>query len=190
MLLTFRNALTRHNVRERFHLIRYVMGLERTSLPIGPTFRKALGGAIGTSVPNNAYAAFDYQLDRLEDALFDTFADNRAPRLETPRRRILDSTGFRKSVIDIDLLVVFQHGFDSTQIALVEAKYEGAWSNKQLETKANWLSKLFSPDMVWADKVTPSFVLLSKRRPARVDTSAWPPWMAPQGVPLWIEGFK
>ncbi len=190
MSQTFRNALARHNVRERFHLIRYVMGLKRSSLSLGPAFRKELGRAIGTPVPHNAYVVVDYQLACLEEALSDTFGGNRAIRPGEPRRRNLDSTGLPRSVIDIDLMVVFQHGIDSTRIALVEAKYEGAWDNKQLQNKADWLSKLFNPDMVWANCVTPSFVLLSKARPVRVDTSGWPHWMAPEGAPVWIEGFE
>ena len=188
MSLTFRNALGRHNVRERFHLLRYVMGLKRASLPLSDGFREALRGAIGTRVPENAYAAFDYQLNRLQDALFDAFGGNRAPRPPPLQQRVFDSTDLPNSVIDIDLLVVFPYG-DSTRIVLVEAKYQSAWNNKQLQRKADWLSKLFGPDMAWADRVTPSFVLLSKGRPARVDTCAWPSWMAPKGAPLWIEAF-
>lgn len=180
-----RAALVRHNDRERFHLVRYVMGLERQSLSLGPIFREQLATAIGTAIPQDAYAAFDYQLTRLEDALHDTFGGP-ARRSRTPQRRIRDSTDLQRTVIDIDLLVVFKH-LDSTRIAMVEAKYEGAWNNEQLARKARWLSRLFHPDMVWANLVAPSFVLLSKRRPVRVDTSAWPGWMAPNGTPLWIE---
>lgn len=68
-----RTALTHHNHRERFHLVRFVMGLGRQSLVLGSTFREQLSAVIGTAIPENAYAAFDYQLNRLEDALHDTF---------------------------------------------------------------------------------------------------------------------
>lgn len=181
---SLRNALIHHNDRERFHLVRFVMGLNRPSLPLSPLFREELATAIGTRIPQSAYAAFDYQLSRLEDALYDTFG-GRARRPRTSASRVRESTDLPRTVIDIDLLVVFQH-MDSTRIAMIEAKYAGAWDNEQLAKKAAWLSELFRPDMVWANMVEPSFVLLSKRQPAHVDTSTWPDWMAPKGVPLWI----
>ena len=184
----FRNlgaALRHYNDRERFHLVRHVIGLERQSLPLGRIFREELADAIGAPIPRDAYAAFDYQLNRLEDALYDTFA-TRAHRAAAPFRGLRESTDLPRTVIDIDLLVVFER-MDSTRIAMVEAKYQGAWNNTQLAKKAEWLSQLFRSDMVWANMVTPSFVMLSKRPPAKVDTSTWPDWMAPQNAPLWME---
>ena len=177
-----RTALTHHNHRERFHLVRFVMRLRRHSLELGSTFQKELSAVIGTAIPENAYAAFDYQLIRLEDALYDTFA-RRARRPTTPLQRTRESTDLPRTVIDIDLLIEFEQE-DSTRIVLVEAKYDGAWDNDQLAKKAAWLSQLFHPKMVWANMVAPSFVLLSRRPPARIDTSGWPGWMVPDGAPL------
>ena len=123
-----------------------------------------------------------YQPNRIEDALYDTFG-GQASGPRTSLTRIRDSTDLPRTVIDIDLPAVFKH-MDSTRIAMVGARYEGAWNNEQLAEEAAWLSELFHPDMVWANMVAPSFVLLSKHRPAHVDTSAWPGWMVPKGAPL------
>ena len=180
-----RSALMRHNARERFHLVRYAMGLATPSLPLGRNFREELGEVVGATVPSDAYAATDYQLIRLEDALYDTYRRRGAPPM-SPKNQLRSHTDLPRRVTDVDLLVVFSHE-NVERIVLVEAKYKHSWNNAQLTKKADWLSKLFHPTMVWADKVTPSFVLLSSRPPRRVTTKTWPAWMAPDRTPLWME---
>ena len=179
------HALVRHNARERFHLVRCAMGLPAQSLPLGRTFREELGTVVGATIPSDAYAATDYQLIRLEDALYDTYR-RRGPLAMSPKNRTRSHTDLPRRVTDVDLLVVFSHE-NVEHIVLVEAKYKHSWSNVQLSKKADCLSKLFHPNMMWADKVTPSFVLLSSRPPRRVTTKTWPAWMAPDGTPLWME---
>lgn len=182
-----RDALMRHNARERFHLVRYAMGLAPPSLPLDRTFREELGRVVGATVPGDAFAATDYQLIRLEDALYDTYRSRSAPPM-SPRNRLRSHTDLARSVMDVDLLVVFSHE-NLEHIVLVEAKYKNSWNNAQLSKKADCLSELFDPSMVWTGEVRPSFVLLSSRPSRRVNTKGWPAWMAPEGSPLWME-FK
>ena len=185
MIRSLRNALMRHNARERFHLVRYAMGLPGQSLPLGRTFREELGSVVGATVPGDAYAATDYQLIRLEDALYDTYR-RRSVSPMSFKNRLRSHTDLPRRVTDVDLLIVFSHE-NAVHIVLVEAKYKSSWSNAQLSKKADCLSQLFHPRMVWADKVTPSFVLLSSNPPRRVTTEGWPAWMAPEGTPLWMK---
>ena len=185
MRQNLRNALMRHNARERFHLVRYAMGLATPSLPLSRTFREDLGRVVEATIPSDAYAATDYQLIRLEDALYDAYRRRAGPPMSR-KNRLRSHTDLPRRVTDVDLLVVFSQK-NVERIVLVEAKYKHSWNNAQLSNKADCLSKLFHPTMVWADKVTPSFVLLSSRPPRRVATKTWPAWMAPDRTPLWME---
>ena len=57
MRQNLRNALVRHNARERFHLVCYAMGLAAApSLPLGRAFREDLGKVVGATIPSDAYA--------------------------------------------------------------------------------------------------------------------------------------
>lgn len=185
MMRSLKSALMRHNERERFHLVRYAMGLAPPSLRLGCTFREELGSVVGATVPRDAFAATDYQLSRLGDALHDTYRRHGLPTMP-PRNRLRNHTDLARSVMDVDLLVVFPHE-KAEHIVLVEAKYKNSWNNAQLSKKADCLSELFDPSMAWSDEVRPSFVLLSSRPPRRVSTKNWPEWMAPDGDPRWME---
>ena len=69
---------------------------------------------------------------------------------------------------------------------LLEAKLETGWTNKQLKSKAERLSRIFD-DRIRSEIATPYFILLSPRMPQRVATDAWPDWMKPGGDLQWMD---
>ena len=78
---------------------------------------------------------------------------------------------------DIDLLIAFEDaGTHETHIVLVEAKADTGWTNKQLTSKANRLSLIFDKQSYGTELVT-HFILMSLKRPKKIETNAWPPWM-------------
>ncbi len=92
---------------------------------------------------------------------------------------------YNANPIDIDLLVAFVQG-TTTHLALIEAKVETGWTNRQLCRKATRLRYIFgdSPD---TKLVHPHFALLSPRRPQKLDISRWPLWMKQDGDPHWMK---
>ena len=164
------------NRKERFFLLRHTLGVSTFRLHRG--FRERLGGKLGLSIPDDAYVAMDYHLDWLQMALY-------LARLPAQQETIRNEGLIEANQQDIDLLVAFDAAA-TTHIVLVEAKLENGWNNRQLDSKAKRLRRIFGnePDTTLAK---PDFVLMSPRMPQRVTTDDWPDWMRPGGELLWME---
>lgn len=144
---------------------------------LGAGFRARLGGEIGVTVPADAYVAMDYHLDWLGTAL---------RLVAMSESGLIPNDGwFEGNQEDIDLLVAFEIG-DGAHLVLIEAKGVTAWDKKQQDSKARRLDRIFGGGHV-SGLATPHFVLMSPRRPVRIDTSGWPGWMRRDGKPHLLE---
>ena len=169
------------NRKERFILLREALGRDT----LGDAFRRRLGDAIGTAVPDGAFVAMDYHLDWLQMALY--LAATPSPTHPIPKGDVLGSgqQGFNENQMDIDLLVAFDEGA-TTRLLLLEAKMETGWTNRQMLRKAERLRQIFGdrPDRSLAD---PCFLLVSPRRPQQLKVDTWPGWMTRGGDPIWMK---
>ncbi len=175
-MLNLIEHLRSFNRKERFILLTEALGRER----LGEDFRRRLGEAIGMTIPADAYVAMDYHLDWLQMALH--LADNPPPK--EPIRNDDLVTGNQE---DSDLLVAFDHEL-TTHIVLIEAKVETGWTNKQLNSKAERLSRIFGEGRPGVHLATPHYLLASPKPPSlAVSTAEWPEWMTRDGAAIWME---
>ena len=169
------------NRKERFILLREALGGDR----LGDAFRRRLGDCIGVEVPADAFVAMDYHLDWLQMALYLATTPN--PPSPIPKQDVLGEgpAKFNANQMDVDLLVAFDEGA-TPHLVLIEAKMETGWTNLQMCKKATRLRQIFGdpPDRSLAD---PHFVLLSPRRPQRLETDDWPNWMTRDDKPVWMK---
>ena len=162
--------------KERFVLLSEALGREH----LGDGFRTPLGDVIGMAVPSDAYVAMDYHLDWLQMALY--LAENPEPPRRIPKDDLV--TGNQE---DADLLVAFD-GESTTHIVLIEAKVETGWTNKQLNSKADRLARIFGQGRPVVHLATPHYVLASPKIPSEaVSTDGWPDWMTRGGRPVWMK---
>lgn len=162
------------NRKERFILLSHALGGERgEAFSLNRDFRKTLASEIDVLVPKGAFVAMDFHLDWLQMALY--LADH-----NDPLHCVIPNEGNRLvsgNQEDIDLLIAFEDaGTHETHIALVEAKADTGWTNKQLTSKAKRLSLIFDKQSYGTELVKPHFILMSPSRP-RIETNAWPHWL-------------
>ena len=166
------------NRKERYHLIKQVLGGFDLSWPFG----EKLGKAIRQEIPACSFVAMDYHLDWLAAALsaYRRSGGNGRP-VDNRGRRVVQGTQE-----DIDLLVAFQSG-KQHHVVMVEAKGATAWDNDQMRSKACRLKRIFGR---WAERypdVKPHFCLISPSRPRRLKVDDWPKWMTrPDGEINWL----
>ena len=169
------------NRKERFILLSEALGRDH----LGEGFRRRLGQAIGVMVPADAFVAMDYHLDWLQMALY--LADEPEPPPRIPKEDVLaeGQDDYNTNQMDVDLLVAFDQG-TTTHLALIEAKVDTGWTNRQMRRKAKRLHYIFgdSPD---TEFIHPHFALLSPSRPQKLDMSRWPSWMKRDGTPVWMK---
>lgn len=179
--MSFLEALDRFNRKERFFLVAYALGRPRFELD--SQFRADLQRVVEFPVPADAAAYMDYHLDWLHTAAFlnsPLFAEaehySNEPRVNTGNQE------------DIDLLIAFRDGA-VTRLVMVEAKAESGWTNKQLKSKADRLTRIFGEKGQAVPGVTPTFVLASPKESKGICTSTWPDWMSRRGDrrPIWLE---
>lgn len=168
------------NRKERQILLSEVLRREEGEVvfSLDAGFRERLGDEIGVTVPADAYVAMDYHLDWLSMAL------HLAATPDLPER-IRNDGLFEANQQDVDLLVAFEAA-DGAHLALIEAKGVTGWDKRQQDSKAQRLRRIFG-DGPGSDLATPHFVLMSPKRPARIDTTGWPGWMRRGGKPYWLE---
>lgn len=165
------------NSKERFFLVGYALG--NSHFKLGEKFRADLEGVLSVPIPEDAYCAMDFHLDWLYAALQVTA--NGGSTAIYPN----DDRFIKAQQENIDLLVGYQRE-DGCHIALVEAKAATGWTNGQMKSKAARLVDIFGEDgKKWAG-VTPHFVLMSPKKPLRLNISDWPRWMTPHDEPLWM----
>lgn len=164
------DALERFNRKERFHLLRHVLGYEGWSFRLSDEFREELGTNIGERVPPGALVMMDYHLDWISMAV-SLSGRHELPTKQTPA---LNEGRVAGNQEDIDLLVAFKSS-GTVHIVLIEAKGDTAWSNSQLESKALRLREIFTiPD---GAKVRPHFVLMAPKESTAINAGTWPFWM-------------
>ncbi|MCY4199483.1 MAG: hypothetical protein OXC53_03325 [Rhodobacteraceae bacterium] len=157
--------------KERFAVLREVLGFhpEFPSLDCG--FRRRLMECIGIKVPESCFLAMDYHLDWIELAIY--WAKH--PSIQPGRRFPTPDCAINKSQQDIDLLIAFQElGANKikTHLVMIEAKAYSSWNNKQLESKTARLRKIMEKVQM-PDELQPHFVLMTRAESKRVDCTDW-----------------
>lgn len=168
------------NRKERFLLIGTALGNPKFRL--GTKFRKRLGDRFALEVPSNAFVAMDYHLDWIyASAYLSHQGVNDSDKHPNPDKLV---SGNQE---DVDLIVAFDAG-ETTHLIMLEAKAETAWSNKQMDSKAERLTAIFGRGGHRFPQLRPCFGLMSPRPPGQLNTGSWPSWMRDsEGSPWWME---
>jgi hypothetical protein len=171
--------LRRLNRKERFYLVGYALG--NPAFMLADTFISLLQESIkdlNQEIPSDAFVAMDYHIDWIYASLYLSSIPNgkvyeRDPNLITANQE------------DVDLLVAFPDFDDSnkTHIILCECKAESSWTNKQVLSKAERLVSIFGErGDLFSHIATPHFLLISPKRPGKLDYSKIPSFMKPDGA--------
>ena len=179
--------LRRLDRKERFAVLREVLGFDRETPCLAPGFRDKLGACIGVEVPERAFLAMDYHLDWIQLALHLAENPDIEPEIPFPNPGF---DGFNENQQDVDLLVAFEGndaGFSATHLVLVEAKAYLPWSNSQLQRKTERLHRIFGADGTDHHAVWPHFVLMTGRKSDNIHVGCWPEWMKKDEEPSWLE---
>jgi len=172
-------CLRSFNSKERFFLIGHA--LDNPTLKIGQRFKMAVEGCLGISVPDGAFTAMDYHLDWLWASLYLTFNGHTVPGVVPNTDRVI-----KAQQEDIDFMVAFSEG-PLCHIVLIEAKGVTGWTNKQMASKVQRFEQILGADGKRWPCVVPHVLLLSPRRPQRLNVSAWPSWMTVGGEVPWCQ---
>ena len=174
------SILEAFNRKERYFVV--AAAIDRPALTLGSTFRGQLEKEFGLSIPETAFAAIDYHLDWLLAALLLGHGEIEVGGPPRP-----DPAGLiAGNQEDIDLLVAFDGG-DKTHLILLEAKADAGFTNKQMQSKADHLGRIFGLAGDRFPLVTLHFGLLSPRRPQRLISGSWPSWMTRDGQVPWLQ---
>ena len=165
--------------KERFAVLTEAIGFNPDKIPLDDRFHRELEDCVGRKVPSSVFLAMDYHLDWIEIALH--LHQHRI----TPSAKSMISYGRAREINrnqeDIDLLIAFdcadENGNEITHLLLIEAKAFSAWTNKQLNSKARRLRRIFGEEGRKHDGVQPHFLLMSGRVPMNVCTEEWPQFM-------------
>ena len=166
------SLLRRMNAKERFLLLDAVLGHPR----LDNTYLARLCVASGWEPPSDAWWAMDYHLDWLAYAVL---AGNRSVVKKPDEAWILGSQE------DLDFIVAWKFE-DRTRLLLVEAKGVTAHSNKQVASKLQKLRFLLGPDGKRISGIEVSFVLVSPKRPKRLQTNDVPTWALHNSMFRWV----
>ncbi|MFO0652099.1 MAG: hypothetical protein U0326_38120 [Polyangiales bacterium] len=170
-------ALQMFNRKERFFLVGRALG--NPAFEPSAEFRRELGAVLNVDVPAQCFCAMDYHLDWLFGALH--MSANGVPSAPLSR----NDGEVQGNIEDVDLMLAFTTA-TTHHVVLLEAKAESSWTNEQMRSKAARLRAIFGDDGARWPGVRPSVVLMSPSRPGRLDTRAWPAWMAPDGQFRWL----
>lgn len=178
------------NRKERFVVLRNVLGIESEMVLLNNEFRTKLQESLGgdPTVPDRVFVAMDYHLDWIEIALFR--AANPDISLGRPFPNP-SASEINSNQQDTDLLVAFDtsvNGRNLTYLVLVEAKAFTGWNNKQMRSKVDRLRTIFGEDdgLNYSDIALPRLVLMSPNPAQGIDHTNWPSWMKPNGEPMWL----
>lgn len=167
------------NRKERFILLHEALGFQDQSFRLSANFSQRLSDCLGIRVPENAFVAMDYHLDWLQMSLW--LADHGDTQDTIPNEGLIFA-----NQQDIDLLVAFEEK-TTTRLILIEAKGDTDWYQDQLDLKCARLELIFGRGRPGTNLATPDFILMSPRKPARLDTKTWPSWTTANGKPRWLE---
>ena len=163
------------NRKERYFVFTQATG--NRDFKLGGKFRKELSEAAGTEIPESARAYIDYHLDWLHAAVHIATNPGGGPVWPNSVPGTVGSQVSTGNQEDIDLVVAFEDQ-GTTWLILVEAKADTGWGNRQLESKAERLRRIFGEsDMAVGSAIRPVFCLWSPRRPIGLITRNWPEWM-------------
>jgi len=184
--------LRRLNRKERFHLLQMALAGGRPgddSFRLSDGFRDSLGRGLGLTVPSDAFAAMDYQLDWIYVALYLAL---RSPESQPTGPFPKPGGWFNHDQEDTDLLVAFECPDKPgvCHLVLVEAKCETGWTNAQVESKLARLQSIHNAlRLTEASPVAFHWTLLSPRRPEglRPCCSGWLDWGSDERGWHWIE---
>lgn len=165
------------NRKERFFLVGEALG--KPTFELSSRFRSRLGAAFDLSIPRDALVAMDYHLDWIYASLVLNAGGDESSVLPNDQGFVTGSPE------DVDLLVAYDDG-QTVRLVLLEAKAETGWTNKQALSKAERFRQIFGEDGGAFGGVTPSFGLLSPRRPRHLKSERWPTWMTRGGDPVWL----
>lgn len=175
----FLELLESFNRKERFFLVGYALG--KPAFTLDERFAADLGKVTGFRIPTTAIVFMDYHLDWIHAAAF--LSDPAFVQADCYDNANKTNTGNQE---DIDLVIGFQDG-GTTRLVLIEAKGDISWGNRQLQSKADRLNKVFGDDGANVSSVIPTFVLTSPNGSKGILLSGWPEWMRRGGKPLWME---
>lgn len=180
---TLIERLKQFNAKERYFLVRQVLGVKE--LHIGQPLRTRLEEALEIEIPATApqFAAMDYHLDWLYAALQDP-TDNQ-PQANPDLGQELGGKMIRASQEDIDFLIAFEKD-EVTHVILLEAKAYTSWSQKQINDKTARLRNIF-PDAILKSGVQPYLVLMSPSEATRLKPNGCPSWMLRNNNFIWIK---
>jgi len=142
------------NRKERFYLVGMALGNPKFRL--APKFIKDLNVALGTHIPEDAFAAMDYHLDWLFASLVIISGGGGDSTRSNSGREI---TGTQE---DIDFIVAYPEG-GKCHLTLVEAKGVTSWTNRQMNAKADRFSSIFGVDGMRFPFAVPHFVTVSPK---------------------------
>ena len=180
-------ALRSFDRKERFAVLREVLGFDSETPRLHGRLREKLGDCIGMPVPEHAFLAMDYHLDWIDVALYRVSKQGIHPKSPFPNERF---PNINENQQDVDLLVAFEAdgtGEASTHLVHIEAKAYLGWKNDQLERKAKRLRSIFGEDGTYWQFATPHYVLMSAKRSTHISTQSWPKWMKNGDEPIWLD---
>lgn len=184
------NYLQNFNRKERFVVLRTVLGIESEMVLLNNEFRKKLQESLGGDppVPDRVFVAMDYHLDWIEIALFRAANPNISLGRPFPNP---SASEINSNQQDTDLLVAFDacvNGRTLTYLLLVEAKAFTGWNNKQMKSKVDRLRTIFGEGdgLNFSDIALPRLVLMTPNMSKGINHSDWPKWMKPSGKPMWL----
>ena len=161
------------NRKERFILLDHVLGQQPGDVfRLNRYFAGKLATELSLEIPVDAFVAMDYHLDWIQMALYLADKGYREGNLEIEcGRRLVQAN----QDWDVDLLVAFEEqDRQMTHLVLIEAKADTGWKNSQLKSKADRLQLIFGRDS-YGVPFDRHFVLMSPRKPQKVETEKWPP---------------
>lgn len=167
------DLLHRFNRDDRSLLVRWVTGAVDRDVRLGSDFRRALAEALGEAVPEAPAVFTDFHLDWLYAALSlhaGTWTG------EPTADRMFPRGALAASPDDVDLVVAWRTA-TAHRLVLVEAKAYAGFQNEVLQHKARRLGAIFGWSGGAFPDVEPTFLVAAFQPSARIDTSAWPPWM-------------
>jgi hypothetical protein len=176
------NLLESLNRKERFFLVGDALGNPKFSL--GQDYRNKLQKVTGLKIPSNAWVAMDYHIDWIAAAVHVTTNNiDLADKWPNPESQKI----VRGTQEDVDLIVGFGDASE-TQLILIEAKGDTAWSNSQMKSKAARLGSIFGYGDGDRKHISASLVLTSPSPPTkRLETKNWPNWMTGKNErPIWM----
>ena len=180
-------ALRSFDRKERFAILREVLGFDPETPRLHGRFRKALGDCIGMPVPQHAFVAMDYHLDWIDMSLYVVSRQDIRPKSCFPNEGF---PNINRKQLDVDLLVAFKAddiGEATTHLVCIEAKAYLGWNNAQLDGKVGRLRAIFGEDGARWGFATPHYVLMTAKRSSRICARSWPKWMKSEDGPLWLD---